>query len=105
MGQQLDLGDACLHADIPRARRSDPSTSHAAAERMIRTGTAKAHQHKILIAVRQYPGSTYVELAAITGLERHAVGRRLAEIETGGYIRRGHPVTRGGRPMLAWYPV
>jgi DNA-binding MarR family transcriptional regulator len=102
--QQLDLVERML-ADTPRARNSDPITSHIAAARIKAIGTLAAHQTKILAAVRSHPGSTYVELAALTGLERHAVGRRLGEIQSAGYIKPGQPVNRGGRLMRAWYPV
>ena len=106
--QQLDLVDACSSsaiADSPRARRRDPITSHIAAAKVKANGTLARHQTKILAAVRSHPGSTYIELAALTGLERHAVGRRLGEIESAGYIKPGQPVNRGGRLMRAWYPV
>ena len=58
------------------------------------------HQHLIARAIRDRPGMTYTEIAEVTGLERHAVGRRLKEL---------HPVharpgeVRNG--MRTWWPV
>lgn len=91
-------------ASAPRARTSDPVTSRIAADWITTSGVRAAHQQKILRAIQHHPGSTYVELASLTGLDRHAVGRRLKEIEAEGHIRRGQPVTRGGRPMTPWWP-
>ena len=64
-----------LFTDTPRSRRDDPATSHLAADRA--KDFAGAHQRILKDAVREFPGSTYLELAQLTGLERHAVARRL----------------------------
>lgn len=89
-----------LFADTPRARRNDPQTSHTAAERIRASGTLAAHQHQIRAAIRSRPGMTYTEIAEVTGLERHAVGRRLKELQPmharPGEIRNG---------MRTWWPV
>lgn len=61
----------------PLARRKDPATSHRAAARAERF--AGGHHRLILTALAQGP-ATFKELAARTGLEMHAVARRLPEL-------------------------
>lgn len=90
--------------DTPRARRADPDTSHEAAERIKASGALAAHQVLIRDAIRQNPGMTYTQIAEVTGLERHAVGRRLKELEPI-WIRRGEPVRIGASRMATWFPV
>lgn len=70
----------------PRARSTDPQTSHQAAARADRF--ARGHHKLILdyltsIAPRS---AHYVTIAQATGLERHAVGRRLGELANAGLI-------------------
>ena len=88
-----------LFTDTPRARRNDPETSHIAAERIKASGTLAKHQNLIAQAIRSRPGMTYTEIAEVTGLERHAVGRRLKELEPI-HARRGE--VRDG--MTTWWP-
>lgn len=76
------------------ARATDPGTSHQAASRA--TDIAVSHRNIIAAALRQAP-ATPKEIAAATGLEYHAVQRRMKElaspplnvIETTGAIRDG----------------
>lgn len=89
-----------LFTDTPRARRNDPETSHLAARRIKVSGKLANHQHLIKAAIRRRPGMTYTEIAEVTGLERHAVARRLKELEPV-HARRGE--ARGG--MQTWWPV
>lgn len=89
-----------LFTDTPRARRSDPETSHIAAARIKVSGVLANHQHLIARAIRAQPGMTYTEIAEVTGLERHAVGRRLKELQPL-HARPGE--TRNG--MRTWYPA
>ena len=77
------------------ARRDDPTTSKAAAH-----GDRKAHRLLILAALAGYPfGLTYTEIARVTGLEQHAVGRRLSEL-----ARMDVPLIErtvlGGKPLM-----
>lgn len=98
-------GTKGLLADTPRSRRDDPSTSHEAADWVRRSGVLRGHQLLVLETVRKRPGSTYVEIAEACGLDRHAVARRLKELEPM-HIRRGEEVKRPGpRPLLTWWPV
>jgi hypothetical protein len=114
--QQIDwLGEARaerkhgtkgLLADLPRARRRDPETSHQAAEGIRRSGELGKQQRAVLEAVRAYPGKTAVELAHLAGLDRYAVSRRLPELQPV-HVRRGPPrdCTINRRPQSTWYAV
>ncbi len=68
------------------ARRRDPVTSHKAAEN---TPAFRAkHEATIYAALSCGRGLTYREIAAATGMEPVAVGRRLKGMESRGLIRR-----------------
>ena len=97
-------GTKGLLTDTPRSRRDDPETSHAAADWVRRTGVLNGHQRAVLDTVRSHPGSTYLEIAQHSGIERHAVARRLKELEPM-HIRRGEIRRDGPRPLLSWWPV
>lgn len=64
----------------PRARRRDPSTSQRAAAKVGRF--ERGHYAAILAALAVAPG-TYTEIADRCGIERHAVARRLPELQEG----------------------
>lgn len=102
--QERRKGTRGLLADTPRSRRNDPETSHDAAERVRKSGLLRGHQTKILETVRQHPGATYTEIAEYSGIERHAVARRLKELEPI-YLKRGPERVVKGRPLLTWWPV
>lgn len=95
-----------LLADTPRSRRSDPETSHQAAEQIRRSGELGRQQLAVLEAVRAHPGKTAVELARLAGLDRYAVSRRLPELQPV-HVRRGPPreCTVNHRPQSTWFPV
>lgn len=90
----------------PRARRSDPETSHAAAERLRESGKLREQQRQVLDALTRWPGSTAVELATNSGLDRYLVSRRLPELVPQ-YARRGRPrnCTVRGTAQTTWHPV
>jgi hypothetical protein len=90
--------------DTPRARRSDPETSHIAAERV--RPKLRKQQQAVLDALARWPGSTAVELAHETGLDRYLVSRRLPELVPV-WVRRGKPraCTVAGTAQGTWYPV
>lgn len=94
-----------LLADLPRARRRDPETSHEAADAIRASGELGRQQRQVLEAVRRWPGLTSLELGARMEINRWAVARRLPEIEAGGHIRRGEPRTVNGRRHVAWFPT
>lgn len=90
--------------DTPRARNTDPATSHLAAERI--KPKLRAQQQAVLDALAKWPGSTAVELAKVSGLDRYLVSRRLPELVPV-YARRGRPrvCSVNNTPMTTWYPV
>jgi len=60
--------------------------------------------------VREWPGRTSSELARLAGIDRHALGRRLPEVEagegSGDVLRAGtrrDPET--GRSGVRWWPI
>lgn len=98
-----------LVTDTPRARRTDPVTSHEAAEAIKASGELGRQQQEVLAALRRWPGLTSLELAARMQRDRWTVARRLPEL-TPIYARRGE-VERGefrivnGRRHVCWWPV
>lgn len=72
-----------------RARRTDPHTSHAAAQRSARF--AGSHAARILAVFQATPGYTYTadELAGVTGLSIVQICRRLPELSEIEVVRVG----------------
>lgn len=95
-----------MFVDTPRSRRSDPETSHLAAERIKSSGKLGCQQAAVLAAVREWPGMTAVELAHLAKMDRYAVSRRTAEL-AGVKIRRGpaRACTVNGSQMATWHPM
>ena len=94
----------------PASRRDDPESSHQAEAEHTQTGRRADQQRQAAEAVRRWPGRTSSELARLSGMDRHALGRRLPEIEAGegpGQILRAgerrDPET--GRSGVRWWPV
>lgn len=88
-----------LLVDTPRARNSDPVTSHKAAARVKASGQLGKQQQLVLSYVQQFPGCTSAELsrhmaearddnADLWPKYRPMFGRRLSELNPG-HIRRG----------------
>ena len=71
-----------------RARATDPASSHRAAMAITLSGKAGRQQAEILEALKRYDGSTSRELAELSGLSLHVIGRRMPELERKGLIRR-----------------
>ncbi|WP_018865103.1 helix-turn-helix domain-containing protein [Thioalkalivibrio sp. ARh3] len=95
-----------MRIETPASRPTDPHTSAIAERSMTESG---ARQAQILIAakaVREHPGVNSSELARLTELDRHMLGRRLSEAETAGLVERGDPRTDPvtGRPGVTWWP-
>lgn len=63
--------------DPPRARRTDASTSHAAARKA--ESFIVSHRNRIMAALDR-PGTIY-EIAARSGLDHVAVARRMIELQ------------------------
>lgn len=103
-----------LITDTPRARTSDPETSHAAAEEVRSSGRLGRQQREVLEAVQRWPGCTSAELAqqmaAVRGCHwtevRWMVARRLPELEPH-RVKKGEArecrMTR--RKAHAWSPA
>lgn len=75
--------------DRPLAHRADPLTSFAAGERFERTGRLRGQMLLVLLGLRKWSGKTSAELAQLTGLDRHAVARRLPNLASRGLAERG----------------
>lgn len=90
----------------PRARRTDPSTSHEAAKRAEKF--QRGHHKKILEyleSIAPYT-ATYVDIANATELDRHAVARRLGELEKDGRIvKEGIGQLPNGNKAGVWRAV
>ena len=87
-------------AEAPRSRRTDPSSSALAAQRIGKTG-ARQQAAIILEAIRRHPGRTAEELEEPTGLHKSAIGKRLPELRRAGLIERVGESSRGAR----FFPV
>ena len=90
------------------ARKSDPVTSHIAAETVQKTGKRSRNQGIALELVRRYPGRTACELSQLTDqMERHEMSRRLPEVAAQGLIHKGarRKSRATGNPAVTWHPV
>ncbi len=88
------------------ARRTDPITSHEAAE--FNETRRQSQVELVAEKVRRYPDHTSAELAALTQLDRHLVGRRLSGARDAGLIymsacKRKCRLSR--RNAMTWWPV
>lgn len=97
-----------MSAYLP-ARNTDPCTSHEAARAIIATGDRAHQQHLAYAAVRAYPGRTSLELSHLSGLERHALARRLPELIDRGLVTQGPKrrctASARGLNAVTWEPV
>ena len=86
-----------------KAHSRDPATSYHAADQA--KGLAERH-YTVIFAYLDYihPGRThYREIGTQTGLDPHAVARRLPEMERAGLVERGPQVRMGnGRLAQTW---
>lgn len=89
----------------PRARNTDPSSSHEAADRQ-RKGSANTDAMVVLACIKAMPGSTSAELAMFYGLDRHMVARRLPDLEERQLVRRGEirKCKAHGTNAVTWWP-
>lgn len=103
----LDINFPPRRVETPAVRRSDPITSHLAAEAHTASGARAHQQHLTVAAVRAFPGLTMQELAEQTGLDRYMLGRRISECETAGLVRRGEKrqCSVSGRMAESWEPT
>jgi hypothetical protein len=94
-----------LIADLPRARTTDPETSHEAGDAIRASGELGRQQTAVLEAVRRWPGLTSLELGARMKLDRWAIARRLPELETARKVWRDGTRVINGRRHTQWWPV
>lgn len=115
MSQQLDLLDSGAPR-FPRARRSDPKSSHQAAAAGEKSGGLSAQLELVRTAVNRWAGYTSRELASLMqdhgisfqrAFDRYVIARRLPELERLGHVRKGaiRDCTAGGRPSVTWWPA
>lgn len=84
------------------ARRSDPSTSHLAGQRVLEF--SDRHQRMILDALAYQRKLGAEEIASATGLEPYAVRKRLPELERAGLVSTTGKTRRttSGRQERIW---
>jgi hypothetical protein len=88
------MNQMCLTLEPPKARRRDPSTSHAAAKAAERFQAS--HAGRIIAALQVHP-MTAKEISAHTGLSVEQVCRRLPECPDARVMTvGGHPLERDG---------
>jgi hypothetical protein len=104
-----------LLADLPRARNTDPATSHKAAATIKASGALGKQQRAVLELVRLWPGHTSAEIAVLYAQQqgdstrwrevRPLVARRLPELVPV-YIRKGAARICDfcGSPSVTWWP-
>lgn len=98
---ELDLDSGRVHRMEPRARNTDPITSHLAAA----SAKELASQHQILVlgALRRGPAGVD-RIAAITKLTTYQVSKRMAELQrSGAIVLTGKTVqSTSGRAQREW---
>jgi hypothetical protein len=91
------------------ARRTDPYSSHAAAEQMNRTGAAIEQRSIVLRLIHAHPGLTSLELSRQCDcpLDRYQIARRTTELARAGEIYPGavRLDTETRRPSVTWWPA
>jgi len=90
---------AQLALAFPRARRSDPRTSHDAAARAALTAGSQAARILLALCETTCAWPTAYTLAAATGLTHVQVDRRAIDLERDGWITR----TDEGMGALCWW--
>ena len=89
----------------PASRLTDPATSHEVEEHVNASGIRDGQARVVFEALRRHEGATAAELARAMGLDRHAVARRLPDLEKLNLARKGESrrcrVTR--KNAITWY--
>lgn len=91
------MSDLFDFPDTPRVRRSDPLSSHAAADKV--APFLKGQRMVIYEAVAAHPGRTSEELEKVCTLNYAQIARRLGEMQQHNLVRR---VDRGSNAAL-WF--
>ena len=99
------------------ARKSDPTTSHVAAEEHVERGKLGERQQQVLKLIRRFPGRTTGELGrnmyALYGSNlgirscAETPHKRAPELEAKGLVRRGaaRKCKDSGYTAATWYPI
>lgn len=74
--------------DVPIARNADPLPSHLAAHEITYSGLRQSQHGQILQLVTNRPRYTSLELAQVSGIDRHTIALRLPELERVGLVRK-----------------
>ena len=86
---------------VPRARRADPTSSHAAADRMEQGGKLKSDQSATLECIRAHPGLTTRQLAETERAKAHGLDRYDIGPTRAGTRRAGADLSPAGREGIA----
>lgn len=100
---QLELFNA-----TPRARNTDPDSSHEAARLLEESGRLGTQMARVFHALRLMPGATSAELAHhSTVFDRYVAARRLSDLEVHGLVRKGNlrRCNASGRLAVTWWPL
>lgn len=94
--------------EIPAARKTDPLSSHEAAERVTASGKRQKQADVFLAVVQNHPGLTSAEIAKVAGYDRYAPARRLPELQRLGLITQGLQRACSADPRhgiaVTWWP-
>lgn len=97
------FSDEDLHPTWARARKSDPVTSHSAAECVEASGVAAQRRAAITESLRRNPEQTFREIAADIQVDPVEVMRRLNDLERARLVEKVGIRTCGtGRAMTTW---
>ena len=91
----------------PLARRTDPPTSHAAAQSAVQSGLISRQCRECLEVVRMHPGLTSAELGDVSNMgskARWIFARRLPDLEKAGLVRKDEArvCTINGTKAVTW---
>lgn len=100
--QGVDPAQVSLFGVSPRARNTDPNTSHEAARSM--DVTAASHRGRILKLLKEQGGATGDAIDKALGWKHATANRRLPELRELGLIEMSEDtaVTRSGRRARIW---
>lgn len=103
--EQIEQSNQTSFNFLQAARARDPATSLISADKVTATGKSKTGCLKILEVLRNMTGLTSKEISCRCDLDRHAVGRRMVDLEHSGLIRRGNKklCSVNGGEALAWW--
>lgn len=91
----------------PIARKTDPNTSHQAAEAITKNGQRGSQCKDIFDAIQAKPGSIPGEIAAKIGLLSHEVTKRIHDLEVKGLVVPGteRRWAGSGKNQRSWWPT